>query len=160
MLRALLDWLGVFVYLDAAILDFAIQKKPIGYTLGIALIVSNVQILIAFGVFTGIAIWVRKKLFPRINSDTKEFLIRLTKWLKRWRNSEVAQRWAERLGKIQRYRYLILFSLNLVPFFPWLTTSTAIAASLSKRKWVSLFVAMAGNAVKFFIFVPLFYYLT
>ncbi len=155
----MIDWLGVFIYLDGAVFDFAIQGKPIEFTFFVALFFSNLQILMSFGIFTGITLWTKKKIYSKINTDTKEFIERLIKWLKKWQDTSLAKRWAERWQKIQRYKYLILFFLNVIPFIPWLTTSTAIAASLSKKKIHCLTAVILGNAIKFFIFIPLYYLL-
>lgn len=161
----ILDWLGVFAYLDWAIFDFAIQGKPIEYTLTIALSVSTFEILITFVGFKAIALAIKKKYFSdrKMSKMTKDLMKlgeRIWKWMERWRKKVKLVDFLVRLILgAKRHKYLAIFIPNLIPFAPYFTTATAIAATSYKSKKKALITVIIGNSLKFLIFVPLYYLL-
>ena len=163
--RTFLDWLGVFVYLDWAIFDFAIQGKPIEYTLTIALVVSTVMILLTFVGFEAIVLAIKKKYFSdrKVSKMTKDLMKlagRTWKWLEKWRNKVKFVDFLVRLILgVKEHKYLAIFIPNLIPFAPYFTTATAIAATSYKNKKKALITVIVGNSMKFLIFVPLYYLL-
>lgn len=163
--RTFLDWLGIFIYLDGAIFDFALQGKPIEYTLTIALVVSTIQIMTTFLGFEAVITVIKKKYFSnRKTSKGMEDFIKLAeriwKWLEKWRKKiKIVDFLVKLIIGAKKHKYLAIFIPNLIPFAPYFTTAATIAATYYQRKRIALAVVIAGNSMKFLIFVPLYYLL-
>lgn len=165
LFRTFLDWLGVFVFLDGAVFDLAIQGKPIGYTLTIALVVSTIQIIITFLGFEAIISAMKKRYFSnrkasKMVKDFTKLAERIWKWLEKWRKKiKIIDFLVKLILGAKRHKYLAIFVPNLIPFAPYFTTATAIASTYYRKRKLALVIVIIGNSMKFLIFVPLYYLL-
>ena len=147
-------------YLDGEIFHLICEGRPIPFILIIALTISNIQIAtVYYPIWKGVGLFLKKILYPHLDEETIRFGKRLWTWLKKWKGSSLAERWAKRWQKIVKHRYLILFLLNFFPV-PQFTMCSIIIVRLSREsKKIGILTIMAGNATKFFVFVPLLHYL-
>lgn len=140
-------------YLDGEIFHLIYEGRPLLWILAVALTISTAQIFaIYFPIWSLIRSLARKTFYFIADEKTIEFGEKIWEWLKQWRGSSVAERWARRWNKIVRYKYFILFLLNLVPL-PQFTTFTIIAVRLSRHKKLGLLVVMLGNTAKFLFYI-------
>ncbi len=125
-------------------------------TLLTVLIASGAVLLVSYVLLSGIFWKSSKALSKRINNSSYQsggVMQFLLEQYEGWENTK--RKIGEKIGKkivgyLDKYKYLFLFSLNLIPFVPLLTTFTIVAGRLAKVKY-SIIPIFLGSAIKLFI---------
>jgi len=123
------------------------------------LVTSNLIMVLNYGVLGGVFWEIKKVLSERVNSNSNGGLREIMKWYSQWKDGKKTKE--EEMGKkiadiLSKYKYLILFMINLVPMIPSLSTATIIAARLAKVKY-DIIPILLGNTVKLCLWVTLIY---
>jgi len=156
MIEEILGWLLAGVQVESAILSWKIAGKSWWETLLVMGGIGSLGILLPYGGISFI-FWIFEKVFKRdlsfhifntfpqksaryntLRVHTRRAKVKVLVWV---RNS---------LKKVRSHPYLVIFLINLIPIFPWLTLGTIIATKILNIRW-GILAVLAGNFVKILI---------